>query len=75
MIPLGFLLQWPTLHTLFVFQVLLVMYGRLAVTEEIEMRVEFGSDCDHCAAPALQLLPKLQNPMPALSCRVAAVSG
>lgn len=75
MILLGFLLQWPTLHTLFVFQVLVVMFGRLAVTDEIEMRVAFGSDCDRYAAPALRLLPKLKNPMPALSCRVAAASG
>lgn len=66
MIPLGFLLQWPTLRTLLVFQVLVVMYGRLAVTEEIEMRVEFGSDCDRYAAPALRLVPKLTNSMPAL---------
>src|SRR5512133_764018 len=34
LILLGFLLQWPTLLTLAMFPVLLLMYGRLALTEE-----------------------------------------
>ncbi|MBP8286134.1 MAG: isoprenylcysteine carboxylmethyltransferase family protein, partial [Rhodoferax sp.] len=42
LILFGFLLQWPTLLTLLMFPVLLAMYGRLAVTEEAEMRSQFG---------------------------------
>ena len=42
LILLGFLLQWPTLLTLVMFPILLVMYGRLAITEEAEMRAQFG---------------------------------
>ena len=42
LILLGFLLQWPTLLTLLMFPILLVMYGRLAITEEAEMRAQFG---------------------------------
>lgn len=42
LIMLGFLLQWPTLLTLLMFPILLVMYSRLAVTEEAEMRAHFG---------------------------------
>ena len=42
LILLGFLLQWPTLLTLLMFPILLVMYARLAVTEEAEMREQFG---------------------------------
>ena len=42
LILLGFLLQWPTLLTLLMFPVLLLMYGRLAITEESEMRRQFG---------------------------------
>lgn len=42
LILLGFLLQWPTLLTLLMFPVLLLMYGRLAITEESEMRRKFG---------------------------------
>ena len=42
LILFGFLLQWPTLLTLIMFPILLVMYGRLAITEEAEMRAQFG---------------------------------
>ena len=38
LILLGFLLQWPTLLTLLMFPVLLLMYGRLSITEEREMQ-------------------------------------
>lgn len=44
LILLGFLLQWPTLLTLLMFPILLLMYGRLAVTEEAEMRKQFGEE-------------------------------
>ncbi len=43
LILFGFLLQWPTLLTLVMFPLLLVMYRRLAVTEESEMRAQFGN--------------------------------
>ena len=46
LILLGFLLQWPTLLTLAMFPILLVMYGRLAVTEKTEMRKHFGAEFD-----------------------------
>ncbi len=36
MILLGFLLQWPTLLTLIMFPILLLMYSRLAIKEEAE---------------------------------------
>ncbi len=42
LILVGFLLQWPTLLTLLMFPILLVMYGRLAITEEKQMREQFG---------------------------------
>ena len=38
---LGFLLQWPTLLTLVMFPVLVVMYARLARMEEHEALREF----------------------------------
>lgn len=44
LILLGFLLQWPTLLTLLMFPILLIMYGRLAITEEAEMRKQFGEE-------------------------------
>lgn len=42
LVLLGFLLQWPTLLTLAMFPVLVVMYVRLARSEEREAVVEFG---------------------------------
>ena len=50
LILLGFLLQWPTLLTLVMFPVLLVMYARLAITEEAEMRKRFGAEFEAYAA-------------------------
>ncbi|RWX70822.1 isoprenylcysteine carboxylmethyltransferase family protein [Mesorhizobium sp. M4B.F.Ca.ET.089.01.1.1] len=42
LVMLGFLVQWPTLLTLAMFPVLLVMYVRLARAEEREAIAEFG---------------------------------
>jgi protein-S-isoprenylcysteine O-methyltransferase Ste14 len=57
LILLGFLLQWPTLLTLVMFPILLVMYGRLAVNEEAEMRKRFGAAFDVYAARTPRFLP------------------
>ena len=61
LILLGFLLQWPTLLTLLMFPILLVMYGRLAVTEEAEMRKQFGADFDAYATRTPRFLPSLRK--------------
>lgn len=42
-IMFGFLLQWPTLVTLVMFPILLVMYAKLSTSEEKDMEKEFGS--------------------------------
>ena len=57
LILLGFLLQWPTLLTLVMFPILLVMYARLAVTEEAEMRKRFGAEFEAYAARTPRFLP------------------
>ena len=57
LVLLGFLLQWPTLLTLVMFPILLVMYGRLAITEEAEMRKRFGADFEAYAARTPRFLP------------------
>ncbi|MNG03062.1 hypothetical protein D3C84_861230 [compost metagenome] len=57
LILLGFLLQWPTLLTLAMFPVLLVMYGRLAVSEERDMRKEFGAAYDAYARATPRFIP------------------
>jgi len=43
LVMFGFLLQWPTLLTLAMFPVLVVMYFRLARAEERETLAEFGA--------------------------------
>ncbi len=58
MILLGFLLQWPTLLTLLMFPILLWMYGRLAVTEEREMRAQFGADYEGYAQRTPRFIPR-----------------
>ena len=57
LILLGFLLQWPTLLTLVMFPILLVMYARLAITEEAEMRQRFGAEFEAYAAATPRFLP------------------
>ena len=58
LILLGFLLQWPTLLTLLMFPILLVMYGRLAVKEEAEMRAQFGTAFDSYAKQTPRFFPR-----------------
>jgi protein-S-isoprenylcysteine O-methyltransferase Ste14 len=41
-IMIGFLLQWPTLVTLIMFPILLLVYARLARKEEVESAAAFG---------------------------------
>jgi len=61
LILLGFLLQWPTLLTLLMFPVLLVMYGRLAVTEEAEMHAQFGAAFDAYAQRTPRFFPRFDR--------------
>ena len=57
----GFLLQWPTLLTLLMFPFLVVMYSRLAVNEEKDMRQQFGAEFDAYAARTPRFLPSLSD--------------
>jgi len=61
LIMLGFLLQWPTLLTLLMFPVLVVMYVRLARREEAEVRQRFGTDYELYAQRTPGFLPRLQS--------------
>ena len=61
LILLGFLLQWPTLLTLLMFPILLVMYARLATTEEAHLRQRFGVQFETYAARTPRFLPSLRQ--------------
>ena len=58
LILLGFLLQWPTLLTLVMFPILLIMYGRLALTEETEMRAQFGEEFEQYVRRTPRFIPR-----------------
>jgi protein-S-isoprenylcysteine O-methyltransferase Ste14 len=62
LVMFGFLLQWPTLLTLAMFPVLVVMYVKLARTEEREARKKFGEAYDRYAAATPGWFPKLGPP-------------
>jgi protein-S-isoprenylcysteine O-methyltransferase Ste14 len=62
LILLGFLFQWPTILTLVMFPFLLVMYGRLAITEEREMRAQFGEVYDRYAQRTPRFFPRIGAP-------------
>jgi methanethiol S-methyltransferase len=56
-ILLGFLLQWPTLLTAVMFPILVLMYARLAISEERDMRRQFGEAYARYAARTPRFIP------------------
>ncbi|MBL0076844.1 MAG: isoprenylcysteine carboxylmethyltransferase family protein [Rhodocyclaceae bacterium] len=61
LILFGFLLQWPTLLTLIMFPALLYMYGRLAITEETEMRAQFGDSYESYFQQTPRFFPRFDK--------------
>ena len=59
LIMFGFLLQWPTLVTLVMFPILLVMYARLALSEEKNMEKEFGRQYVEYRRKTSAFIPKI----------------
>lgn len=57
LIMFGFLLQWPTLLTLLMFPVLVVMYARLARTEERDTERAFGQAWSEYASHTPAFIP------------------
>ena len=57
-IMFGFLLQWPTLLTLAMFPVLVVMYVRLAIAEERGSEAQFGDAWRAYAAVTPRFVPR-----------------
>jgi len=61
LIMFGFLLQWPTLVTLAMFPVLVVVYARLARREEAEVRAEFGAAYREYQARTPAFIPRFKD--------------
>ena len=59
LIMLGFLVQWPTILTLLMFPVLVVMYVRLAIAEERQVEREFGQTWRDYASRTPRWIPRL----------------
>jgi protein-S-isoprenylcysteine O-methyltransferase Ste14 len=57
LIMLGFLLQWPTLLTLLMFPILVVMYVHLARREKAEVAATFGEEYRRYAATTSAWFP------------------
>ncbi len=57
-IMLGFLIQWPTILTLLMFPILVIMYVRLAWREEREALAEFGEVYARYAAQTPAFFPR-----------------
>ena len=64
LVMFGFLLQWPTLLTLAMFPVLVVMYVHLARTEEREAIREFGDAYRAYMAEVPGFIPRLHKAEP-----------
>ena len=59
LIMTGFLLQWPTLLTLAMYPVLVIMYVRLARREEVEVRLQSGAEYERYAAQVPAWFPRM----------------
>lgn len=67
LIMFGFLLQWPTILTVAMFPVLVVMYGYLARREERDMEAKFGEAYRQYAAKTPRFIPKWGGDRPTQS--------
>lgn len=61
-IMFGFLLQWPTVLTLAMFPVLVLMYARLSLAEERDSEVMFGQVWRDYAAATPRFIPRWGHP-------------
>lgn len=61
LIMFGFLLQWPTIPTLVMFPILVLMYWKLAQKEEIDTREAFGKKYEHYMASVPAFIPKFRK--------------
>ena len=61
LIMFGFLLQWPTLVTLLMFPILVLVYARLAKTEERDMVAEFGLEYEQYRRQTPAFIPSFSR--------------
>lgn len=69
LVMIGFLLQWPTIPTLVMFPILVVVYARLARSEEREVAARFGEQWTTYAARTPRFIPRRHQQIDASSGR------
>lgn len=62
LVIVGFLLQWPTIPALILFPVFVLVYRRLATSEEREVMKRFGQAWDENAERTPRFLPRELRP-------------
>ncbi|HEY9114552.1 MAG TPA: isoprenylcysteine carboxylmethyltransferase family protein [Bacteroidales bacterium] len=61
LVTVGFLVQWPTLITLFMWPILMILYHRLSVREEKVLRGKFGKEFEQYKSKVPAYFPRLSN--------------
>ena len=61
LVMIGLLLQWPTLPTLVMFPILVLVYRRLAISEERAIAKEFGAAWEKYALGVPRFIPHVQR--------------
>ena len=61
LILFGFLIQWPTILTVLMFPVIVVMYWRLSLAEEQDAVAEFGDAYHRYAAVTPRFIPNMKS--------------
>ena len=64
LIMVGFLFQWPTIPTLIMFPILVVVYRRLAIGEEREVAARFPEAWADYAEVTPRFVPSRRRPRP-----------
>jgi protein-S-isoprenylcysteine O-methyltransferase Ste14 len=64
LIVIGFLLQWPTIPTLLMFPVMVLVYRRLSIHEEREVEERFPLEWARYEARVPRFVPRLRRPGP-----------
>ncbi|NIM04887.1 MAG: DUF1295 domain-containing protein [Armatimonadetes bacterium] len=61
LITLGMLIQWPTIATILMWPVLMIVYYRLSLREERDIEAKFGEDYLEYAANTPRFIPRLRR--------------
>lgn len=61
LVTIGLLIQWPTLITLFMWPILMILYHRLSIREEKTLKKNFGSEFEQYKINVPAYFPRLSS--------------